>query len=537
MIKATLSYNPYILETKATFNDKNPHINSLIEKYKDARLQDWIKEVPRVFYEELNGYDFEVFFQGTKMEFIELGKVFEQSIPSEEKALVTLVKELENRKRKLDRIDKLFIWLRDSECDYFDFDTFCSENNESINVSYPVLIINGDEKDICGLEGFSISKEFIDDISTLEHTNLRNIPLIIFVDEESIKTLRKDLVFIRSCKNIYDEQLFFIVRNDSKKKTIERFLQDLGIDNPLIIGQTDDDKVYDYLNAYPITQHIYDLCKVFDEKVREVSLKLEKEKKNSEIENSNTNEKIEIISGKIDKIDGSIKRYALVNNFIVPTDWISFGDNLMKTINKFKEAHTVFVGKEVAEREANNYQALIEKSMTTFFNNLDFFVAKTKKEFDDDLKNIFICAEINEPISLKISSFKKPSYKIPNVKERLLASRVDKIVEEKSIFAKKDEPPKKILRQEYYLTNWRKIVSDIVSSEISRAFSENQKALEQYRIDLIDNYVAGLNYHKKIIISEKNAEIENLSDDAKRLEKNSNWVKTFRTMVDEIERK
>ena len=36
MIKATLNYNPYILETSASFNDKKPRINSEIEKYKNG---------------------------------------------------------------------------------------------------------------------------------------------------------------------------------------------------------------------------------------------------------------------------------------------------------------------------------------------------------------------------------------------------------------------------------------------------------------------------------------------------------------------
>ncbi len=33
MAKVELNYNPYLLETKVTFNGNEPRINSLIEKY------------------------------------------------------------------------------------------------------------------------------------------------------------------------------------------------------------------------------------------------------------------------------------------------------------------------------------------------------------------------------------------------------------------------------------------------------------------------------------------------------------------------
>jgi len=66
MIKAELSYNPYILESKTLFNGKEPHANTAIKKYEKERLQDWINEVPHVFYQELNGYDYQINFSGTK---------------------------------------------------------------------------------------------------------------------------------------------------------------------------------------------------------------------------------------------------------------------------------------------------------------------------------------------------------------------------------------------------------------------------------------------------------------------------------------
>ena len=40
MVKAELSYNPYLQETKIRFNGRSPRVNSLVEKYQKEKLQD-----------------------------------------------------------------------------------------------------------------------------------------------------------------------------------------------------------------------------------------------------------------------------------------------------------------------------------------------------------------------------------------------------------------------------------------------------------------------------------------------------------------
>ena len=49
-------HNPYLLETDVKFNGQSSKINSQIEKFENQLLSDWIKNVPRIFYDEMNGY-------------------------------------------------------------------------------------------------------------------------------------------------------------------------------------------------------------------------------------------------------------------------------------------------------------------------------------------------------------------------------------------------------------------------------------------------------------------------------------------------
>ena len=72
MISAELEHNPYLLETDVKFNGQSPKINSQIEKYENQLLSDWVKNVPKIFYDEMNGYDFEFFFSGTEYDFQKL---------------------------------------------------------------------------------------------------------------------------------------------------------------------------------------------------------------------------------------------------------------------------------------------------------------------------------------------------------------------------------------------------------------------------------------------------------------------------------
>lgn len=79
MVTTELSYNPYLLETIVKFNGKSPQVNSLVEKYQNSMLQEWIKEIPNIFYDEMNGYDFEIEFSGTRLDYEELCRVFKDA--------------------------------------------------------------------------------------------------------------------------------------------------------------------------------------------------------------------------------------------------------------------------------------------------------------------------------------------------------------------------------------------------------------------------------------------------------------------------
>ena len=108
MVKAELSYNPYLQETDIKFNGQSPRINSHVEKYMDKKLQIWIKKIPRIFKDEMNGYGFNLEFSGTELDLNELRKSFADAGVSDEQVHIFHKNELDERDEKLKQMSQMY---------------------------------------------------------------------------------------------------------------------------------------------------------------------------------------------------------------------------------------------------------------------------------------------------------------------------------------------------------------------------------------------------------------------------------------------
>lgn len=122
MVKAELSYNPYLQETEIKFNGQPPRINSHVEKYLDKKLQVWIKKLPYIFRDEMNGYGFELEFTGTRLDCEELKKAFADAGVSEAQVRIFHKNELNDRDSKIEKVEMLLNWLEENPNDRYDFE-------------------------------------------------------------------------------------------------------------------------------------------------------------------------------------------------------------------------------------------------------------------------------------------------------------------------------------------------------------------------------------------------------------------------------
>ena len=100
------------MEISVKFNGQSPRINSLIEKYQGIPLQDWISIIPKIFHDEMNGYDFELDFSGTELDCEEIKTASRKAKISVDEVPIFLKNELESREIKADNINLLLSWLK-----------------------------------------------------------------------------------------------------------------------------------------------------------------------------------------------------------------------------------------------------------------------------------------------------------------------------------------------------------------------------------------------------------------------------------------
>ena len=249
MVRVELDYNPYLGETKIKFNGNEPRINSLVEKYTKSKLQSWIKDIPTIFYDEMNGYDFELLFSGTELEFNELVVVFSTINEKEEQVKLIHNNKLESRNKKIERINKLINWLRMNKNKNFDFEKYYVEHKEQILEDYRYIVLYSEFQNSNVLKNRKVRVENILDINELKNTNLKNTPILVCIDKKVYSGLQNDLKQLLSRNDIKKEQLFFCVDNSLNLSIVERTIKDLGIDNPQIVNEIDDENILKYFEC------------------------------------------------------------------------------------------------------------------------------------------------------------------------------------------------------------------------------------------------------------------------------------------------
>ena len=174
MVHAELNYNPYLLKTEVRFNGNPPRINSLVEKYQGENLQTWVNEIPSIFYDEMNGYDFELDFFGTELDFEELKKAFAKAGVGKDLVQLFHKGELNSRDDKSTAINFLLKWLEDNPNRKFDSAAFRIKYRDLFEGAYPMVVIGGTVSFDSLLSNTEISLENVESVDELRKTDLHS---------------------------------------------------------------------------------------------------------------------------------------------------------------------------------------------------------------------------------------------------------------------------------------------------------------------------------------------------------------------------
>ena len=542
MINAELSYNPYLMETNIRFNGQPPRINSLVEKYQNMSLQFWISRIPKIFYDEMNGYYFELDFTGTELDYEVLCNTFKKAGITNEIVPIVHKQCLEDRITKQNEMEKLLGWLEANPNNRFDYDAFRAENSELFDGGYSYIYLHGRGLDDAILKDMNVSVEHVEKVEELNNTDLNCTPILIYITDKTLPMLASELAYFKARKDVTEEQLFFSIGGTLDKMTIERVIRDLGIASPKVVETPADLAVRRYIEVYPITDYIRNSLNVLRLAANDIGEDLERDNEESIIKNREIHEKIYSINNTLDNLGKAREFYREYPDSVPGGYMTEMEEELLKKINDWRGKKIKINKFEEAVPAAGEFERDTKKLVLTYGNkiktNMDEQLTGLRNDFETEYKNI------------QYDDF-EPETKLLELPEigivESFAQKLLEFKEEKYVAAKEDligmffkarqgDEKEMVLETTYYYKNWRDYVSELVK-KVADAYEDKLKLIYKgYLTCLRDEYVQ----HIEMAIEQetlKRSEVESqLSEDEKLLRDDNLWLAKFNEQRVAIER-
>ena len=521
MVKAELSYNPYLQETEIKFNGQSPRINSHVEKYMDKKLQIWIKKIPRIFKDEMNGYGFNLEFSGTELDLNELRKSFADAGVSDEQVHIFHKNELDERDEKLKQIEDLLLWLEQNPNHRYDFEKVRKENQDLFDEDYQYIAIHGRVADASDLNLPGISIENITSVDELKSTNLHNIPILYVIDENSMSLVKKDLRVLKGRKDIMLDQLFFLVSPNLSEEKVVREIIDLGIANPQVVHSANDPAILYFFELYPYTDYIRDVIALFRADIQSIRNDLDEEIKASEVQNRELHEKIDALDGNLDRLKGSLNRFVNPERTDFSGEYLIVKAELNNKIIDWKNRKTKITSTEEAVIAAQEFDNAVKDFYQEFQRNMWVKLSQSSEKVRDNLHEWYCYAGIDTEL-LKL---KEEEYVVP--KEDFLGRFFKQNTESN---------PQPVLETTYYYEKWREYALSAVSPFANEVLTDCLDKINIYANELINKYKEHL---AELIVqteAEKNELSSQLSEDEQLLQNDNDWLVQFTDSVMKIAR-
>ena len=499
MVKAELGYNPYLQQTDIKFNGQAPRINSLVEKYQDKKLQTWIRKIPEIFRDEMNGYGFDLEFTGTRLDFEELGKAFAAAGVGDDSVHLFHKSILNERLQKLTDIDELLNWLGEHPNRRYDYAKVREENKELFEGDYQYIMLHGRAADLSVFDKLHISVENMADVNEMQGTNLYNIPILYVIDAESLQSLKKDLHILRKRPDIAPDQIFFLIDPKLSEEKVVRIIIDLGMQNPQVVKSMDAPEIMRYFELYPYTDYIRDVVALFRKNIETIGEVLKEENRQSEIANRE-------IHREIDALD--------------------------TTIGNLKEALDKFVNQALD----SFYGQFLRETWDTLNSSIESIKNDTRSWYESaGVDTVFDAGDI--PVQDLVYN------RIPSIEKELLEIRQEAYVTPKEDFLgmlfmqnadkKKAEP---VLEKTYYYQNWREHAVAVAEPLAKEMIEKCGSILEAFFADTSAAYQAHLRELIRQYEEEKNKVSARLSEDEQLLQADNDWLVAFTDAVKGIAR-
>ncbi|WP_026834963.1 hypothetical protein [Eubacterium xylanophilum] len=544
MVKVEMKFNPYMMEYRFIFNGNVPRINSQVEKYVAAPLSAWACRVPEILYNEMNGYDFELEFIGTKLDYDEIVGAFAAENVREPEVVFDLKKEIISRKEIVAKIAELRKWLAENQGRYNGLE---DSDNDLLDEDCTVIVVGDRDLGQYSFEGIKISLEYISDSVEFENVDLTDIPIVVDCASMSFDKMMDIITSILKRHDVKQRQIFFLM-NDINKETI-RVLEDIGVKNPNIIKQIDDNLFWKYIEFYPITSYIRKYIDIMRAKVERLRTEFEEEMKTGDLQNEvnqidmdDIDKQIELVKEGLKNIE-EYKSQKIENITSDFSSWQKIYSELLEKVLEWKSMKLRIVGFDEGAKMAENYNNYFQQNYDEFYKQFDWLYFVYKKSISDEGRRIFREAtpDMIEDDYSEIDDQKFEKKEIPDISAELLVLK-DKTYEKpkegiigtfiSGITDTLEEPD---IVVEYNCRVWRQTVEKKVSGVITEEYIKRMKALEDHKDNMTSFYESRLNE----ILSELKEKQEGISsqmtDDQNARRAEISWLTDFDGKLREIE--
>ena len=413
MVIAELEHNPYTRETEVRFNGRAPRINSQIEKYDGKPLKDWVDRIPEIFYNEMNGYDFELRFSGRESDYEEICHAF-----LNKDVHVVHMRGLEDAENKSLKIDALLTWLRNHPNRRFDYDAFWKLHRDFFESAYPYIIIGGVAP---GCLNKDVEVELVESMDELDSIVLTSTPLLFVVDRQNYGQFRKDLITVLGRPDVRHDQLFFLIHDSLNEARETRVISDMGIRDPQIVNRADDTRAVKYLLNYPMTEYITEAIRIFRTLYSETSDILKREYENSGQANKTTHTAIEILESDLTALKQGNDYFSMTVNYIASHALNECLSGLKQKLAQWKNRKTRASSYGEAQIAAEDYASYIESNMQSYVGYINRAALQMMRDIEEELRSRYTNIGIDAGfVPENIVFVSNLTCKVPNLQRMLL---------------------------------------------------------------------------------------------------------------------
>ncbi len=542
MVRAEMIYNPYLLETEVRFNGNPPRINSLVEKYQGKKLQTWVNDVPAIFYNEMNGFDFELDFSGPELDFNELKRAFIQAGVGKDLVQLFHKGKLESRHAKSLAIDDFLQWLEENPNRKFDLAAFRTKNRDLFESAYSFVVIGGTVNSESIFPNIDISIENVASVDELRKTDLYSTPILLYLDHKSVMGLQNNLLELLKRDDISQEQLFFMITPALGEK-VERVIRDLGVRKPQVVKSPGDFRIYRYIELFPVSDYIYEAIRVFREEADEIGAILEEENRQNEITNRDIHEQIKNLDDILTRLKEVNDLFVNRDNMDMPLELTKAKEDLIDSVNRWKIRKTKITKTEEARSLSYEYESELFRLFDDFKQNVDHIYSFQSIELLNRCKEWFRGAHYNEEYTIEeIKPLELSEYSIERIANELLKIKEEQYVMPKEdlfgkFFKSADNTAKEpVLETTYYYEKWRSYAVETVEPVADEIIREVYSNLQVYYEQLSSIYTEHIGQLLQEVSEEKEQVSSQLSEDEQLLQADKDWHTTFCDILREIER-